>query len=109
MNIRESNFIEICKIHGFVYNIIIKDHTKPALQKKVDCRCDEFDASLEAKGENYECKRRDCNHMAECIFSKVIQPDKIKIKRPIFWMFHKEGKKHYSCIYYKYNGEILNE
>jgi hypothetical protein len=109
MKIRENNLIEICKEHGFVYNVIIYDHDKPARQSKVACRCNEFDASLEAKLEKYECKIKNCRNRAECIFSKYTEPDKQKLKRPIFWKFHKLGKKLYACIHYNWNGEMPNE
>ena len=109
MRIRESNLIEICKKHGFVYNIIISDHTKPARQALVNCRCDEFDASLEAKSEGYECKVTHCKNKCECIFSKNLESGYMKAKRPILVKFTRRNKKVYGCIHYNWNGEDLNE
>jgi len=109
MKNRVDNLIEICKDHGFVYSMVINDHDKPARQSKVTCRCNEFDASYEAKLENYVCKVKNCKNRAECIFSKYTEPDKEKRKRPIFWKFHKQKQKYYGCLHYNYNGEMPNE
>ena len=109
MKIRESNLIEICKKHGFVYNVIISDHTKPARQALVNCRCDEFDSSYEAKMERFECKVNSCKNNLECIFHKKSEPDVPKLKRPILIKFTKLNKKLYGCLHYNWDGEPLNE
>ena len=89
--------------------MIMQDHTKPALQKKVECRCDEFDCSYEAKLENYECKVKNCKNSCECIFHKKNMPDVLKVKRPILIKITKQNQKLYGCIHYNWNGEPLNE
>jgi hypothetical protein len=109
MEIRESNLVKICKEHGTVYLMIISDHTKPPRVAKVECKCDEYDVSLEAKKENYECKIKNCKNKAECIFSKYTEPIKHKLKRPILFKIYKLQKKYYACIHYNYNGEMPNE
>ncbi|MFA5014315.1 MAG: hypothetical protein WC549_02065 [Actinomycetota bacterium] len=106
MKIRESNLIEICKKHGVVYHIIISDHTKPARQSLVPCRCDQYDSSYEAKQNNYECKVKNCGNDKQCIFHKKCETDVQKNRRPILFGFHKNGKKMYGCVNYNWNGEM---
>lgn len=109
MKNRIDNYIEICEKHGYVYNMIMRDHSKPALQKKIKCRCDEFDSSYEAKIEKYECKVNSCKNSLECIFHKKCEPDVPKLKRPILIKFTKQNKKLYGCLHYNWDGEPLNE
>ena len=109
MKMRETNKVEICKTHGVVYLATITDHDKPPRVAKVECRCYQFDSSLEAKNENYECKIINCNNKALCIFSTHTEANTNKTKRPILVKLHKQGKKIYGCIHYKWNGEMPNE
>lgn len=109
MKIRETNLIEICKVHGIVYNIVIDNHTKPARQSLVPCRCNEIDSSFDAKQEKWECKVKSCSNSLECIFHKKSEPDIQKRRRPILIKFHKNNKKYYGCIHFNWTGDILNE
>jgi len=109
MKFKESNLITICKTHGIVYEIIIRDHNFPARQALVECKCYEFDSSLEAKKEGYECKSQECKNKFECIFNKTTQEEILKLKRPILKALHRNGQKIYGCIHYNWNGDPLNE